>query len=403
MPTYIIKRPWPNGLPVRCVFMFVFPLLFQGAMAKGKTETLQKEVEVPMSVSAKPSVGVYYYPWYRGGGSNRWQRAMRLHLKYPQKPKSGLYDSSEPKVIADHIEQSVRGRISFWAVSWWGPGDNTDNTFKNNILKHPDSSKLNYAILYESTGRMGGFGNPNYSKWIDDLQYIKDNYFDDSRYLKINGRPVIFFYLSREYFRNKGHDALKQMREIFPEIYLVGDDVFFGEDSIGDYKAEWAKNFDAVTAYDVYGQSIGKLGGTQKAVEFLAKNYQQAKKAANSVGTAFMPAIAPGYNDTAVRKGHPGRARYFTDTDNSKEGDIFRDMIRKAALPNIDLLCSNIIMVTSFNEWYEDSQIEATTGKAPASTTDDSRTGRYYTGGQRYVDYGYLYLDILKEEISKSK
>jgi hypothetical protein len=78
-------------------------------------------------------------------------------------------------------------------------------------------------------------------------------------------------------------------------------------------------------------------------------------------------------------------------------------MIRKVALPNIDPLCNNIIMVTSFNEWYEDSQIEATTGKAPASTTDDSRTGSYYTGGQRYVDYGYLYLDILKEEIPKSK
>ena len=371
-------------------------------MAKDKMETLQKEIAVPMSVSAKPSIGVYYYPWYRGE-SNRWQRAMRLHLKYPQKPKSGLYDSGNPKVIADHIEQSVRGGISFWAVSWWGPGHNTDVIFKDNILKHPDSSKLNYAILYESTGRMGGFNNPNYSKWIGDLEYLEKNYFDNTRYLKIKDRPVIFVYLSREYFRNKGQNALKQMRERFPEIYLVGDDVYFGEDSIGDYKAEWAKNFDAVTAYDVYGQSIGKLGSTHKAIEFLTKNYQQAKKAANSVGTAFMPGITPGYNDTAVRRGHPGRARYFTDIDNSKEGDIFRDMIRNVALPNIDPLCNNIIMVTSFNEWYEDSQIEATTGKAPASTTDDSRTGSYYTGGQRYVDYGYLYLDILKEEIPKSK
>ena len=400
------KEPMRNRLLIHCAFMFVFLLLIQRALANDKTETLQKAVEVPMSVSAKPSVGVYYYPWYQDSGwfgRNPWRKAMRQHLKNPQEPKSGLYNSRDPKVIADHIEQSIRGGISFWAVSWWGPKDYKDRTFRDNILKHPDSSKLKYAILYESTGRMRSFKNPDYSKWMSDLEYLKENYFDDPRYLKINDRPVIFVYLSREYFRNKGHDALKQMRKKYPEIYLVGDDVYFGDDSTGDYKAEWAKNFDAVTAYDVYGQSIGKLGGTHKAIEFLANNYRQAKKAANSVGTAFMPAIAPGYNDTAVRRGHPGRARYFTDIDNSKEGDIFREMIRQAALPNIDSSCNNIIMVTSFNEWYEDSQIEATAGTSQASSTDDSRSGSYYTGGQRYVDYGHLYLDILKEEIPKSK
>ena len=400
----ITNKAFFNG-----VILIIFLMMTQSVIANDKTKTLQKASEGPMSVSVKPSVGVYYYPWYHGSGGSRWfkknpwRKVMRLHLKNPQEPKSGLYDSRDPKVIADHIEQSVRGGISFWAVSWWGPGKDTDDTFKDNILKHPDSSKLKYAILYESTGRMDDFDNPDYSKWIGDLEYLKKNYFDDSRYLKINGRPVIFVYLSREYFRNKGQKALKQMREKYPEIYLVGDDVYFGDNFIGDYKAEWAKNFDAITAYDVYGQSIGKFGGTHKAVEFLAKNYRQAKKAANSVGTAFMPAIAPGYNDTAVRKGHPGRARYFTDVDNSKEGDIFREMIRQAALPNIDSSCNNMIMITSFNEWYEDSQIEATAGTSPSSSTDDSDSGSYYTGGQKYTDYGYLYLDILKEEISKSK
>jgi hypothetical protein len=189
------------------------------------------------------------------------------------------------------------------------------------------------------------------------------------------------------------------MREQFPEIYLVADDVFFGDDLEGGYRAEWAKKFDAVTAYDVYGQSIGMLGGTRKAVDFLAGNYRQAREAAHQVDTAFMPAIAPGYNDTAVREGHPGRARYFTDIEDSQEGDIFREMIRRVALPNLDPSCGNILMVTSFNEWYEDTQIEATAGTAPPSTIDDSDSGRYYTGGQRYEDYGYLYLDILRREL----
>lgn len=387
--------------------MYIFLLTIAGligsvAVAQQKPETGQQLNRPPMEISAKPSVGVYYYPWYTGS-QRQWRQAMRLHLASPQNPKSGLYDSRNQEVIAEHIKQSLRGSISFWAVSWWGPGSYTDRVFKEDLLTHPDASKLKYAILYESTGRLGRFNNPNYKHWLSDLAYLKDTYFGDSRYLRIDKRPVVFVYLSRVYFRNQGQDALKKMREQFPEIYLVGDDVFYGDQSRGSYKSQWAKNFDAVTAYDIYGQSLKLLGGTHKAVEVLAQNYRQAKQAANSAGTAFMPAIAPGYNDTAVRKGHPGRARYFTDVEHSKEGDIFREMIRQAALPTMDPSCGNIIMVTSFNEWYEDTQIEATAGTVPPSSTDDSASGTDYTGGQEYEDYGYLYLDILREEIIRSK
>jgi hypothetical protein len=317
---------------------------------------------------------------------------MRQRLVPPQEPKVGLYSSRDPNVVAEHIAQSIRGGISFWAVSWWGPGHQTDQTLRDVVLKHPDAGKLKYAILYESTGRLGTFARPDYSRWIPDLAYIQETYFDDPRYLRIDGRPAVFVYLTREYFRNKGHEALQAMRKKFPRLYLVGDDVFGS-----GYRSEWARNFDAVTVYDVYGQSVGRLGGTRKAIDFLAANYAHAKAAANGVGTAFIPTIAPGYNDTAVRKGHPGRARYFSDVEESEEGDIFRAMIRDVALPHLDSSCGGIMMVTSFNEWYEDTQIEATSATAKPSSADDSPGGTYYTGGQRYVDYGYLYLDILRD------
>ena len=235
---------------------------------------------------------------------------------------------------------------------------------------------------------------PEYSRWIDDLAYLEKTYFDRPNYLRIEGKPVVFVYLTRVYFRNKGRAALQEMRERFPNLYLVADDVFGA-----GYRSAWAGQFDAITAYDVYGQSVGRFGGTRKAIDFLAENYRRAKAAANSVGTAFMPTIAPGYNDTAVRKGHPGRARYFTDIEGSQEGDIFRAMIRDVALPHLDSRCGRIMMVTSFNEWYEDTQIEATAGVAAPSTTDDSESGTYYTGGDRYVDYGHLYLDILRDAL----
>ena len=138
-------------------------------------------------------------------------------------------------------------------------------------------------------------------------------------------------------------------------------------------------------------------GSTRKVIDALATHYTNAKQKANSVGTAFIPAIAPGYNDRAVRRGHVVGARYFTDDPDSEEGDVFRAMIDDVALTTMDPKANNIIMVTSFNEWYEDSQIEATAGDQATTRIDDSRTGDFFTGGQEYVDYGYLYLDILSD------
>ncbi len=386
------------------LFIFIFFSILTSNAAFSKTMPQARD----QLMKSKPTIGVYYYPWYASAASwdssysekmprhLKWNHAMRLHLIPPQQPKAGLYDSRDPKLITEHLTQSKRGAIDFWAVSWWGPGHYSDIAFKDHILKHPDAGQLKYAILYESTGRFRSFDDPNYAGWMDDLAYLKKTYFDHPHYYKIDGRPVIFVYLTREYFRNKGDDALARMRKKYPQIYLVADDVFSATQSNG-YKAEWAAKFDAVTAYDVYGQSSKRFGNTSRAIDFLASTYRHAKTAANSVGTAFMPTIAPGYNDTAVRKGHPPRARYVTDTMDYNEGDVFRAMISKVALPNLDEKCGNVMMITSFNEWYEDTQIEATTGNAPPSDSDDSPDGTYYTGGEMYYDYEYLYLDILAE------
>jgi len=77
---------------------------------------------------------------------------------------------------------------------------------------------------------------------------------------------------------------------------------------------------------------------------------------------------------------------------------MFRALIREAALPHLDPGAGRMLMITSFNEWFEDTQIEATAGTAPATTRDESPSGTAYTGGDRYEDYGELYLDILRTE-----
>ena len=82
---------------------------------------------------------------------------------------------------------------------------------------------------------------------------------------------------------------------------------------------------------------------------------------------------------------------------------MFREAIRQIAVPLADPDAQNMVLVTSFNEWYEDTQIEATRGDAGATNKDDSTDGRYFTEGETYVDYGTLYLDILREELRREQ
>ncbi len=178
----------------------------------------------------KPLVGAYYYPWYRAPRSDSdigWMnKALRGRLEPRQLPKLGVYDSRNAETIGSHITQSVRGGIDFWVVSWWGPSSSRSDAFKKHILPHPDAGKLKYALFYESTGRFGPFDEPSFKTLVDDFKYMAENYFANPLYLRIDGKPVVYIYLTRAYFRDRGHEELRRLRQALPEVYLVGDDVF---------------------------------------------------------------------------------------------------------------------------------------------------------------------------------
>jgi hypothetical protein len=214
--------------------------------------------------------------------------------------------------------------------------------------------------------------------------------------MRIDGRPVVFIYLTRVYFRNQGDQALADLRAAFPDLYIVADDVF-GR----NYKSSYAAKWDAVTAYDVYGQTMQAFGSTQAALSRLEQILNNARAAANSVNVGLIPFACPGFNDRGVRSGHAGAPRYFEDDPQSVEGDFFRSMLRDVVVPQADPLAKNMLMITSFNEWHEDTQIEPTTGTNGTTALDDSPSGTDYTQGDRYTDYGYLYIDILLQETCK--
>jgi glycoprotein endo-alpha-1,2-mannosidase len=382
-----INRLWTSVLKISNeTFLFLFLCLFVFVRCKQSEEAEVKETVTDNAYN----LGVYYYPWYYNdfhGG-----HYLRELLVPSQYPELGPYNDRNSDVINQHLVWSREAGIDFWVTSWWGPQGREDITTLNYILKHPNLGSLKIALFYETTGRTNEF--TSYTNLGPDMAYIASHYFSHPNYLRIEDKPVLFIYLTRVLSdRGELQSSITTLRYAAStagfELYLIGDQVFgSAPSSIGDIAL-----LDAITNYDVYG-SMGAHGyATQTAVDAYYQAQARWKQLAQSVNVAFVPATTPGFNDKGVRDGHPPVSRQLTS--NHAFGSLFRAMLLQAK-DLVDAPLGNMLMVTSWNEWHEDTQIEPVAAAEPTSQ-DMSLTGSAYTTGLSYEGYGDRYLEILKE------
>lgn len=332
-------------------------------------------------------VGAYYYPWY--GADFHGHAYMRELLDPPQLPSLGHYDDTDPDVIAQHIAWSRYAGIGFWSASWWGPDSREDKTLRDVILPHKDLGDLKIAIHYETIGRTKNYTDFDAAR--EDFAFLAKHYFDHPNYFSIEGKPVVFLYVTRDLAAEGVLDtALEQMRAgAGREIYLVGDHAF---GSTFYLQADFG-SLNAITNYDVYG-SLGRKGYAGKqAVSNYAKQQSQWKKIARQQGVDFFPAVTPGFNDTGVRQGHAPLSRKIEE--DAPYGSLFIELLKDARILQSGNAPS-FIMITSWNEWHEDTQIEPVAAAAPTAR-DTSGSGDAYTGGLEHEGYDMRYLDILHD------
>eukprot|EP00934_Nitzschia_sp_Nitz4_P006595 Nitzschia sp. Nitz4//scaffold185_size43419//16920//19772//NITZ4_007301-RA/size43419-snap-gene-0.64-mRNA-1//-1//CDS//3329539709//6585//frame0 len=344
----------------------------------------------PPNPPERITVGAYYYPWHYRHFQHSSQGYLRNQLSPRQELRLGEYDDRETSVIQQHLEWSKQGNIGVWITSWWGPNSGEDQTLKGTIM---NSSKVELgdhkiALLYETTGRIKKDANGvyDYEKNVpSDFQYIcqTSGYFDHPNYYRINGKPVVAMYLTRVLDSNHIlDDVIPIIREICPDIYIIGDEVW------GNPSGNTANLLDAITNYDVYGNMGRPRGyaGQQRVDDYFA--LAAAWKEADAVHqSAFVPSVSAGYNDRGVRlsANHPAMSRKLTA--NSAEGSLFAAQLVQA-VELLDEDADHLLLVNSFNEWHEDTQIEPCDG-LPATEPFE------LTEGLEYGGYGTLYLDIL--------
>ena len=338
-------------------------------------------------VAAAEHVSAYYYPWYAGANWNQ-SNFLRGKNRMDIPPLMGTYDNATNQVsVRQHIEWATNFGIDTWIASWWGPGSYQSNAILKNLMPNLAGTNLTFCLFYETTAFYEGkwtFGAAEVQLFYDHVKYMNDNFFSHPNYWRIGGKPVVAVYLSRE-MQGAYPEALARVRKDF-NVYLIGDDFHFGPPDPDRHK-----NWDAITIYNVHG--ISAFDGYPQAtglVDGVRQNFRKHKQAIAAHGTGFMANAIPGYNDRAVRleAGHyPIPRRVAAD---SAEGSTFGQMLDMALREGDSALGAAIC---SWNEWWEDSQIEPTVVSPP--TDKDGTADFTYSRGYKYEGYGAALLKLI--------
>ena len=339
-------------------------------------------------------VGAYYYPWYNDN-FHRGEDYLRRRLVPRQEPMLGEYNSSDVELVREHMAMFRRANIGLIVTSWWGPYTNEDNNTKNVIMEHEDVGNLQIALHYETEGRIKDV--TDMSVPLNDIQHMCENYFDHPNYYQIDGRPVLVVYVTRSLYQEGVlEETLLTMRSEASKcghnLYIIGDQVF---QAAPDQELETFAPFtyfDAVTNYDVYGsKGQPEYYAGRSVVDNYYRQQREWRDEAAKVNCEYIPPVSPGYNDRSVRidQDHPPLSRKLNP--NAAEGSLFWHQLKRA-LPLVSERADKMILVNSFNEWHEDTQIEPV-----RSVGQQFMTNRppLLTGGVRYEAYENLYLDLL--------
>jgi glycoprotein endo-alpha-1,2-mannosidase len=295
------------------------------------------------SAIASPQIIAYYYPWYIEGD---WSRH-----GYVGTPKLGKYGTDSPEIAKTHIDWAADAGIDGFFVSWWGPKHLADKHLQAGLLQAPNLSRIRFALYYECLGLLDDkdgkrdgvidFAKPEVlAAFIRDLQQLDARYFGHPQYLRVDGKALVGLYVTRT-FRNFSNQHLEQLRSaVKTPLYLVADEAFLGPQA----KPESARNqvaFDAWSAYNMFENALVRDNDT-------ALSYQSREAFPIfrqwAASTAFIPGVFPSYADFRGHKPLPGTPADFATLLDAASS------IGSAAAP--------MILVTSFNEWWEGTTIE---------------------------------------------
>jgi len=270
-----------------------------------------------------PQVSGAWYHWDEGGHSpDDVNEDGYPDLGATNHPSHGPYDSNDPYAIRRHLKWSEEAGIDGLIATWWGQGLYHDKALKV-VLRESIESYTKITVYYETVPQSGVSGA------IDDFRYLLSNYGDHPGFYKVNGKPVIFVY-----GRAMGQLSNEQWAEVLQQIRSEYEALFIADSG----SAEAIGLFDGGHTYNPVGLVVQQAD--------MADFYRKLTDTCRTAGKIACATVIPGYDDSNI-------GRKNIHVANRRGGELYKSLWAKAENSDPDWL-----LITSFNEWHEGSEIE---------------------------------------------
>ncbi|NPV07961.1 MAG: hypothetical protein HPY83_08365 [Anaerolineae bacterium] len=291
-----------------------------------------------------------YLAWY---DSDSWDGCNISGGDRPLEP----YHSDDPGAIGRHVRMAIEAGIDGFLLHWFAPGDRTDANMSR-LLEQSQGTGFQSSVVF-LRHIWHGSPAPTKDNVADALSHIIASYGTHPNFLRLEGKPVIFF---SDMYRvpTGGSSPQAAWQEIRDRVDPHRDTWWIAEGLDPSYLSV----FDGLYVYKITHASDPaaylKAGRWAEAVRQAEASAGQPKL---WVGT-----ISPGYDDRHAGCKSDVRVPSGAQYRDREGGAFYRATYDAAVASNPDWL-----LVQSFNEWVEGTYVEPS------------------------VQYGDLYLQLTRE------
>lgn len=276
-----------------------------------------------------------YFAWYDADG---WDDCNISAGDRPLEP----YNSDNPGAIARHIQQAREAGIDGFTLNWFAPGDRTDRNLAT-LLAQSQGQPFVSTVVFLNHIWHGA--HPTQESVVAALRYILDTYGSHSNFLKLEGKPVLFFSDVYRVPTAAGQSPQEAWAVIRQQVDPQHQSWWIAEGLDPSYLGV----FDGLYVHKITHRAYPD--DYLKAPRWAARVREWERRTGRP--KLWVATIMPGWDDT--RAGCKPDVRVPSDPHRrDREGGSFYRATLDAALQSQP----DWLWVNSFNEWVEGTYIE---------------------------------------------